>query len=288
MKKQLLLLMAILALSMTNCKKDHSSDDNGDGDDQNVAKPVPVTTTQNDNSSPIFNLTEVIINQISGEQSKNVATTTTVSNFEYDGRHITKVTSNNGTDVSVKEYHYADMANGILDSIVYKQNGQLNAVDRYQMSNGHIQEIATYDANNTLQQRITVSGYNGDHPSQMSIYAVTAQGPMDLSGTITYTGDDMTSISMNGTWSGYNVSLADTFSYDTKNNVFLNVETLELPYGTVHNSASVNAQLSINGSVISNETTTFTYTYDSNDFPITGTYSTSSANGTMEYVYEDK
>ena len=291
MKKQILLLMAVLSLSLVNCKKDNSSDDSSDdggGDNSSVLKPVPVTTTQNDNSSPIFNLTEAILNQINGEQSKSVATTTTVSNFEYDGRHLIKVTSNTGTDVLVKEYHYADMSNGILDSIVYTKNGQLDAVDRYQVSNGHIQQISKYDASNTLNAQITFSGYNGDKPAQMSLYGMTNQGALNLSGNVTYTADDMTNMSLTGTIGTYNVSIDNNYTYDNKNNVMSNVETIILPVDSKHNILTITSQTSVSGTPVGSSTTTNTYTYNTDDFPISGTYSTSSASGTMEYVYEDK
>ena len=276
----------MLSLSVLNCKKDDSDDNSTTDDDK---KSVPVTVTTTDNSNRILNFSNLIIDQLNGSQSKNpTTTTTTTSNYEYNGRHIVKVTSNDGTDVSVSDYYYADMDKGILDSIVYKTNGQFTAVDRFEVSNGHIQQIAKYDANNNIVESATFSGYNGDLPQQVDLYSTTAQGAMNLSGTLTYNGNNIASLSSTGTLGQNNISLDINYNYDTKNNVFLNVETMAFPLVNEHNIASYTTQINFSGINLS-KTITFNYTYNNGDFPINGTYTgTDSTSGSLEYVYEDK
>ena len=287
MKKQSLLLLALLSVTLINCKKDKSDDSSTTIDDK---KPVPVTITENNNSNrPLsFDNIDFIIKQITGEQSKNPATTSITTNYEYNGRHYVKITKNTGSDVRVKEYYYADMDNGILDSIVYKKNGQFTAVDRFEVSNGHIQQITNFDENNQVQYQHTFSNYVGDKPQQISIYAMTVAGVLNLSGTLTYNGNDLTGILTSGTWGSDSATLNITYTYDTKNNVFLNVETLEWPTSDDHNIISTTNQMIISGTNFP-ITTTYTYTYNSDDFPITSTFtSTNSSSGSSEFVYEDK
>ena len=286
MKKLSLFLLTVLSLSMVNCKKDKSDDSSATDDDK---KPVPVTITSNENSSRIQNFPDLIIKQITGGQSKNPATiTTTTSNYEYNGRHTVKITTNDGTDVTVADYYYADMDNGILDSIVYKKNSQLFEVDKFEVSNGHIQQIIKYDANNNIIQKAIFSNYNGDTPQQISLYAMTAQGSMNLSGTVTYNGNDIVGLSTTGTLGQNSLSMNITYNYDSKNNVFLNVETMDWPTASEHNVISSTTELILSGMNFS-ETTTYNYTYNSDDYPINGTYtSTDSSSGSSEYVYDDK
>ena len=286
MKKLSLLLLAMLSLSLVNCKKDKSDDSSSTEDDK---KPVPVTVTSNQNSSRIQNFPDLIIKQITGAQSKNPATiTTTTNNYEYNGRHTIKITSNDGTDVTVADYYYADMDNGILDSIVYKKNGQFTSVNKFEVSNGHLQQITNFDDNNQIQYQTTFSNYVDGKPQQISIYAVTVAGALNLSGTLTYNGNDLTGILTSGTWGSDSATLNITYTHDTKNNVFLNVETLEWPTVDDHNIISMTNQMTISGMSFP-KTTTYTYTYNSDDFPITSTYTaTDSSSGSSEYVYDDK
>lgn len=286
MKKLSLLLLAMLSLSLVNCKKDKSDDSSSTDDDK---KPVPVTVTSNENSSRIQNFPDLIIKQITGAQTKNPATiTTTTSNYEYNGRHTIKITSNDGTDVTVADYYYADMDNGILDSIVYKKNSQFFEVDKFEVSNGHIQQIIKYDANNNIIQKAIFSNYNGDTPQQISLYAMTAQGSMNLSGTVTYNGNDIVGLSTTGTLGQNSLSMNITYNYDSKNNVFLNVETMDWPTANEHNVISSTTELNLSGMNFS-KTTTYNYTYNSDDYPINETYtSTDSSSGSSEYVYDDK
>ncbi len=284
MKKQVLLLLAILSLSMINCKKDNSDDG-----DSYTKKTVPVQITTNDNSSTFYNLPQMIMDRINGEVTKGTtATTTKVKNYEYDKRHITKITINDGSDVKVSEYFYADKSKGILDSIVFKTNGQYSGVSKYQMSNGHIQQISTFDENGNLSGTVTFSNYNGDKPSQMSLYSVSSQGTLDISGNITYNGDDIASISLNGTFGSYSIAITETYTYDTKHAPKINVETMETPMVEKHNVLTITYQMSIGGVPYSSDTTTYTYTYNNDDFPISSTYSGSGYSGTEEYEYDDK
>lgn len=284
----MLLLLAILSLAMVNCKKDKSSDDQNS--ETVETKPVPVTITTTDNSSTLKNLPQMIIDRINANYTKagvTATTTTTVNNYEYDGRHIIKITSDDGTDIKVKEYYYADKSNGILDSIVSSKNGQYNGVTRYQMNNSHIQKISTYDENDDLIGSTTFSNYNGDKPTGISLYSVSSQGTLDVSGTITYNGDDISGISLDGTFASFTIGMTDTYTYDTKNAPLLNTETMEMPVIEKHNLLTITTQLSVSGVPYSTDTTNYSYTYNSDDFPETSTYSGASS-GSLEYVYEDK
>jgi len=284
MKKLSLILLAMLSLSLVNCKKD-KSDDNIEEN----KKPVPVTITSNKNSSRIQNRPDLIIKQIIGAQFKNPATiTTTTSNYEYNGRHTDKIITNNGTNVTEKDYYYADRDKGILDSIVYKKDGQFTAVDRFEVSNDHIQQITNFDENNQVQYQTTFSNYVDDKPQQISIYAMTVAGVLNLSGTLTYNGNDLTGMLTSGTWGSDSATLNITYSHDTNNNVFFNVETMEWPTSDDHNIISMTNQMIISGMNFP-KTTTYNYTYNSDDFPITSTYTaTDSSSGSSEYVYDDK
>ncbi len=282
MKKHILLLLTIVSLTLINCKKDNSDND------ADATKPVPVTVTSTDNSTTLLSLPQMIVNTINGDASKSSMTTTTTSNYEYDGRHLIKVTSNDGQEVKIQEYYYADMDNGILDSIVYKTDGNYSGVSKYQMTNGHIEQIAEFDQNNNLVSRVTFSNYNGDKPSHVSIFSVTQNGTIDISGTISYNGDDMSSTTLSGTYASYSISISDTYTYDNKKNVFLNVETMEMPITSSHNTLSVNTQMTFNGMPLSNETITYTYNYNNKNYPISTTISGNNTSGSMEYVYENK
>jgi len=285
MKKYVLILLSLSMFTFVNCKKDKNSED------QYEEKQVPVTTTNTDNSSPLslFENIQHIFNSQSAD--KSALATTTTSNYEYDGRHIIKVTTTSGSDTSVRDYYYKDKDKGLLDSIVVNKNSQFVSVNRYTISNDKVAQITTFDANYQETQRLTFSNYNSDgQPGQLALFALSQSGDVNLSGSPVYTGGNLTSMSLSGSVGNYTgVVFSMDYTYDTKKNMLLNVETIEDPSRqAANNSIMVTTDISVGGTSVSNDTVTSSYTYDNDDYPITGTYSGTGSNGTLEIVYEDK
>jgi len=289
MKKYVLILLSLSMLTFVNCKKDSNSDEN-----QYEEKPVPVTITNTDNSTPLslFKNIQHVFNSQSA--NKSALATTTTANLEYDGRHLIKATITTGSDTTVREYYYKDMDKGLLDSIVVTENSQFASVDRYTFSNDMVTQITTLDENYQEIQRLTFTNYNTDGlPGQIALFSVSQNGNLNVSGTPVYNGNNLTSLSLTGSLGAITgIELSTNYTYDTNNSMTLNVETLEDPSMQSKNNVIVTTiEMSYNGSSIFNQTTTRNYTYNSDDYPVTGTYANSgsnSSNGTLEIVYDDK
>ncbi len=288
MKKLSLFSMAVIMLLFVNCKKDDSSDS-----DENAKKPVPVTVTTTMNS-PIVSPLELngLLNDIVLNKHKNSQANSNTTNYEYDGRLITKETVTSGSDTQVKEYYYKDRNKGLLDSIVISTNGNYGGKVLYTISNDQIQAKAFYDANNNLVEKYEYSNFNGQKPSILHIYNNSAQGALDVSGDMVYTGDNLTSMNLTGTFAGFNLTIAMNMTYDNKHLPVANVETvLDVPI-YVNNALSSEAVVTMPGISTVTTTSTSTYQYNSDDYPVSSNFTitqgTNSETGTTEVVYEDK
>ena len=280
-------------LTMVNCKKDKNNDD----EDTNQKKPVPVTiTTTSSASRPTSDLKPLLSFKRFIQASKSSQSTST-QNFTYDGRSITKVTTTSGSDITVENYYYKDMNKGLLDSIVRTLNGQFNGKTVYEIANDHITAIRFYDDSNMMNMQMTFSNYDSNgHPANIGYLYISTNGNIDMTGTITYSNDNVQALNLSGQYMGYNLTLTEQYTYDSKNIVYLNVETQLSPLFAKNNVTRLESNVEMNGSSLSQSSSIYTYTYDNNDYPISSDITMiSSQNGTtttdnssQEFVYEDK
>ncbi len=295
MKKYFFISMAIIALLFTSCKKnddsssgDDSSENNNDTEQVQLL-PVPVTVTDDaQNPLQILSFGKAIFDRaINNTKNVNVVSTTTI---EYDGRVVLKKTTNNGSDVMEKDYYYNNAQKGLLDSIVITKNQQFDGLVTYTISNDKIQNIKIYNNQRNLTEEDSFT-YNGDQLSQFTTSIQTAYGPLNMTGQIAYTGDNMTGFSVSGDFAGYTLTGNYTFEYDNKNYTELNVVTLEQPFVFLHNITHSSSSITVAGQT-SNSQSSYTYSYNTEDYPSQSNHTTIDANGTVSgtttFQYENK
>jgi len=283
MKKFSLTLLAILAIFFTGCSSD---------DDELQSFPVPVSKTTTTDDLSTYSLTRNLLSQIFNE-SKNVLATQNNVTIEYDGRIVLKKTTEDDSgNVTVQDYYYKNIENGLLDSIVITQNQVFNGVQKYVIENDRIKAIENYDADRNLIQRDEVISYNGDKVTQFSSKINTDYGFFDLTSTVTYSGDDVVSVEMTGTLNDVTFTSSLSYTYDDKNNSELNVITKEQPFHLKHNIKTHTLNSVFYGNTLSMETN-YEYTYNDDDYPVV--YSSTSISNyganSMESVtieYENK
>ncbi len=288
MKKISFILLSLL-ITLTGC----NNDDDGP---QDQPKPVPVTITSTDNNTrysseiqKMLDLRNLIV------PAKSLSSTSTRS-ISYEGRHITKISTTEGSDISVSNYYYNDMDAGLLDSIVTIRNGEFYSKKEYDINNGQILAIREYDENREMTYQSTFSNYNNGHPLNINIQIVSQGMILDLSGTLNYNGNDVANYNLSGENQGVSITMTQSFSYDDKNNIFLNVETVESPITSEHNITENNMVLAYFN--MSSQTHIQTvYSYNEENYPITSSATIESEfpeGGTQiltyneEIDYEDK
>jgi len=266
MKKIYLLPFMIMALLFTNCKKDDNKDDE-EGGGSNDKKAVPTVIKNFDANNAL----------------------TSEDTYTYDERAITKKTTVAGSDTTINTYHYSDKTKGLLDSIVSMKNGIFNGVTKFENNNDLISRTETYDANRALTSRTDFTHYNGQNPDQFRMLIRTTQyGDINIIGTMTYTSDNMATMNLTGSISGITFNQSTTNTYDSKKEPFTNVITLFEPKTRVNNILSMVSDM--NSSMGNqHQVNTFTYTYNSDDYPTRVDLSQDSqAQGHLEYTYEEK
>ena len=298
MKKYFFISMAVLALLFTACKKDDdssgddaSSNNNNNNDDTEQVQTLPVPVKIIDNSQNPFQV--ISFGQALWHQTtknSNDAKSTSTTTIEYDGRVVLSKTTDNGSEVTVRTYYYNNAEKGLLDSIVITKNQQFEGVAKYTISNDKIQAMKMYDSGRNLVEEDTFT-YNGDKVSQFTTTLQTAYGPLNMTNVITYTGDDMTGFTVTGDFAGYPLDGNYSFDYDDKNYTELNVVTLEYPFVFEHNMLSLSSNITVAGQTYSTQND-YSYTYNTDDYPIESNYTLTNANGTTSgtasYEYENK
>ncbi len=295
MKKFSFVLMSIiLVLSMSNCKKS-SSDDSGD---ESTPKPVPVTENITYDSSRSASNIQIVDKFNKLLHPVRLLSTTATNELTYDGRHLTKITSTSGGDVTVQNFYYHDMNKGLLDSVVTMYNNQFYGKSEYTISNDHITAITTYDENRQMDTQMTFSNYSNGRPANVGMLINDGQsGNIEFAGTVTFNGDDVVNVNLTGTFQGLPVLMLETFTYDDKKSEGLNVETVMTPLGAVHNATENNITLSMSGNTIYQSQTQTTYNYNGDGYPISATSvktemdyqgSTQVTTTSKEIIYEDK
>jgi len=290
MKKYFLLTMAMFAMLFAGCSDDDdatSDDQNNNDDDQNTYQPlpVPVTLTETDNSTYVFKQNSLFSAFESSTKNTNATATTTV---EYDKRVILKKTVDDDGDITVQDYYYKNAENGVLDSIVYSSQGTPYGTIIYTTDNDDkINKIEIVQADRSLIAEYEYT-YNGDKVDQYTWRQTFSDGTqVDVSGNVSYTGDNVGSYILTGTYDGSPITITYQYTYDDKNYVQLNVTTQEDGFTYTHNVTNQQITIDYMGSQYPFQST-YDYTYNGDNYPITveteedGT----TTNGTIEY--EDK
>ena len=280
MKKFGFILLSLL-LALTNCKKD---EDEPQDQEQPKAVPVSITTTDNTRfSSEIRKLLEVgdVLDPVKS------LTSTDTDSFTYDGRCITKKTTTSDGNIFVRTYYYNDLDAGLLDSIVKEKNGEFDGVTEYDISNGEILAIRKYNKYRVMTSQSLFSNFSNGHPTSISYKQKYGTGYFNISGTLNYSGSDMTGYTLTGSYLGNNVTLAKTYSYDDKKNVFLNVVTIESPLASTHNITDYTYAFSY-ASVDIQFNKHFEYNYNGDNYPVSSTVTVESetSGGTEVSTYE--
>jgi hypothetical protein len=259
MKKLSILILLLISVTFTNCKKDEPEE---------VSKPVPVEIKNFD-------------------ESGNLSFTET---YEYNEKRITKKTTVSGSDTTVSTYNYSDESKGLLTDIVNVKNGQPDGriVFEYNIDN-LLTKQEEFDANGTSIEKGEMLHFTNGKPDQIKISTIDATyGLVVLIGTIDYTGDNATAIHLTTTVSGVSVNITQNITCDTNPHMFTNVSTVFLPNMYKNNQTIIENVVSALGSnqvsVLTN-----TYTYDSDNYPTKiESVENGDSMGYVEITYEKK
>lgn len=194
---------------------------------------------------------------------------TVTTNYSYNGMKMASLSDSDGfrevynyTGDLITNVKFYDDTNTLIAEEDYNYNGSeqltIYVLKNYESGQGR-KETFIHNANNT----ISYSLYGGD---------TTTQTNLSETGTITFTDGELISVNISHS-SGITYTATRTYSYDAKNNPFKNVVGFdkisfinEEAFGIAHNI--VTEQYS--SSLSTNESFTTTYTYNSLNFPSTG------------------
>lgn len=195
-----------------------------------------------------------------------------ISTATYNGTKLVKIETNDaekiqftytGDDITMMEW-FADGELEQRDLFTYATDGKLATYTSLDLDFGSgTKEVYTQNSDNT----ITVTGYSGDLDSQ-TIEEGTS--------TITFVNGEVSQI--------VDPFGTTTYTYDNKNNPFKNVTGYsKISYidgsasGILHNVISENYE---------GDDSTYTFTYDPNDFPATAVEDFDGEQYTTQFVYQ--
>jgi len=291
MKKYFLISMAMMAMLFVGCKKDDdsSSDESGNDDEQTYQElPVPVTLTETDSSPLFFAFDQNSLFSAFESSTKNTNSTLTTT-VDYDKRVILKKTITDGTDTTTQDYYYKDAEKGVLDSIVYSNaNGPYGTFIYTTNSDDKITKIEIVGANRNLVAEYDYT-YNGDKVSTYTWIQNFSDGTqVNVTGNVSYTGDNVGSYALSGTYNGAPITVTFQYTYDNKNYAQLNVTTQEDGFSYKHNISTNQLIIDYQGNQYPFETT-YNYTYNADNYPITvETVDDGSTSSTGTIDYENK
>jgi hypothetical protein len=227
----------------------------------------------NSNSGPVL-LRKTIVTNSQG---------TVTTNFNYNGNKIVNATSSNSEET--KYFYTGDLItktetynnNVLFRSVLFSYNSQnelISGVELNHNNNQGTKTTLTYNSNGT----ITYNMFAGDLISQTGLWGTY---------TATLTNGEITS------FKNENTNFVETCIYDLKNTTMKNVLGAE----KLSNSIGSGTYRNIGGkfhNLVEQKTTPQTgnqyifrniqYTYNSNDYPITGTRTTYTSNGAISDV----
>ena len=226
-----------------------------------VATLASCTSDDSGNSTPPAGSTGTLLKQVIDTYEDG---STSTYDFTYDGNKLTSWVIDAGTaDVETITYTYT---NGLLTAV---DTDLIDAVDDNS-------KVVTYDASNKLLSITKTSSVGGVTQTN---YVYNANGTITANeggvATTTYTilnGNIVEEAFVSGVDNETRV-----VDFDTKNGFFKNIhqtETLSLlnDIYTVYNTANNETSITVTGTnVFSDETYTVSYTYSSNDYPVTST-----------------
>jgi hypothetical protein len=208
---------------------------------------------------------------------------TVTTNINYNGNKIVNATSSNGEET--KYYYTGDLItktetysnNVLFRSVLYSYNSQnelISGVELNHNTNYGTKTILTYNSNGTISYNM----YDGDLISQTWLWGTY---------TATLTNGEITS------FKDENTNFVETCIYDLKNTTMKNVLGTE----KLSNSIGSGTYRNIGGkfhNLVEQKTTPQTgnqyifrniqYTYNSDDYPITGSRTTYTSNGAITAV----
>jgi len=255
MKNILLLLIAVTAFS---CSEDDSAI---------VTNPEP---------TPAGDV--VLLRKKISTNNQNVYT----SIFNYDGNKLMSIVNSDGY-----KYNYTYQNGKLAMQQIVDAEGVIETTSTYTYTGDKLSEyrsVTSFEDTNFGNKVIYT--YNEDSTISTKYYDLTNNGNTETlkhNGLYTLTNGNITSYirTLVGTGRTYVLN----FTYDNKNNPDKNkfsnmVETLTWGSGGNNNILSIS---DITGSPITDHTTTYTYTYNSDNYPIT---QTNAAGNVTQFFYE--
>lgn len=254
--KKLALVFSALVLILTSCS---SSDD-----DAATLEPSPVLLKKIIDVDPIDgNITTLLTyngNKITGSSSDDGTSLA----FTYTGDLITKLDYFTGTTLDQRELYTYNSNNKLVTFV------RLN----YDLPTSGVKETYVHNADGT----ISYSRYLGDAVSQTQL---------TYTGKAFFTNGEISKVEKYYTIGGVNTTQTTNYTYDDKNNPFMNITgysaltfTDSFADGVMHN---VLTEVHVSNSA---SNLTSTYTYNSSNFPITSSETGSFGTINSQYFYE--
>ncbi len=285
MKKFLLTFLSVIIFFFSSCKKKQTVDDQ---------LLVPKKIVEYDSSSrsvTLVGLSELIGSVLTQLDDDFARTRSSIidfeKTFEYLSGYPQLIDRVIYYDDVIANYYYADLSNGILDSIVYYENGYRDDVTYYTYENGKVKKIETIDDSTGDAEIIEVLSYNGDYPQSVR-YSFDTN--VVLNGTVSYAGGNVSEINLSGQVNNYNLAIRTTFSYDDAPNYMTNVLTKEDIFKNKNNVTNQTVSITVNSIPYSTQSVQYSYQYNDKNYPETYVKtendgsSTETYNGQIEYM----
>lgn len=245
--KKIFAAAAVALFMMTSCSDDDSSSNNNNNTDVVLVKKTIETYEDGSTLTSTFHYNGTKISSIHHSDGAE-------TNFTYTGNNVTKIEYMEGNELSQRNVMTYDAEGRLTSLIEYVFDETDPWADK---------TVFSYNDNNT----ITTVKTTGDHNSQTDHVQ---------DGTITVLGGNITQyVTDNDT---------TTYSYDSKNSPEKNitgVEMLNLSWqeGGVNNITAYNSEEFSEGY-------TATYTYNSDNYPVTVSQNWGTETINIQYIYE--
>jgi len=254
--KKLLYAFSALALLFASCSSDSDS-----SSDDSSSSVLPTTMVETDFNGDVYTTT-----------------------FTYNGNKMVKTTDNEGYyekyfytgDLITKVEFYNDM-DELEQTELFTYNGsqQLTTFQRL----AHYNETGSKEIYTYTMSGVSVSFYEGDLISQTN-----ATG----TGTISFSNGEISEITTN-----FGSSTTRTFTYDSKNNPFKNIlgmDKISISSADVSlqgTGVNYNVLTDVQTDDIEERSTTYSYTYNANNYPLTCNETDSVlGNSSFQFIYE--
>lgn len=259
--KKIILTLSIFTLALNSCSNDETTD------------------------TPIDISSGILLKKTIDNDGVDVITT----NYTYNGNKLVSISDDTGYQenfiytgdliTSTQEYDNGGLYS--TNTFEYNTSGKITFFKRFdEFGDEYVREGYNYNSDGT----ITIDSYD------VGTFDINGNPYIFKKETLFFTNNEISKVVSKSYDSGLNLTNTSTrnFTYDTKNNPFINITGFEKFYfgeGDLY-QGGINVNLLTASQVGASGSDVYQYTYNSSNFPVTSTYNyNSGGSGTIQYFY---